>query len=101
MHLPELNAVLKQYNVLADRGSENSRIYQNNGLVYRVVDEHGNKIGVPVKASDFYNKPTLAFLESKFEQNEALKQPHRSRVKYTIDLALISMMYPNRRTDIN
>jgi hypothetical protein len=31
----ELNAVLQQYNVLADRGSEGSRVHQNNGLFYR------------------------------------------------------------------
>ncbi len=31
--LSELNAVLQQYNVIADRGSENSRVYQNNGLL--------------------------------------------------------------------
>jgi hypothetical protein len=87
--LPELNAVLQQYNVLADRGSEDSRIFQNKGLVYRVVDKSGNKIGVPVKASDFYNKPTLSFLETKFLENETAKQPFRSRVKNTIDLAFI------------
>lgn len=87
--LPELNAVLQQYNVLADRGSEDSRIFQNKGLVYRVVDGSGNKLGVPVKASDFYNKPTLQFLETKFLENETAKQPFRSRVKNAIDLAFI------------
>ncbi len=30
--LPELNAVLQQYNVFADRGNENSRIFKNIGL---------------------------------------------------------------------
>jgi hypothetical protein len=57
--LPELNAVLGLYNVTADRGGENSRVFKNNGLVYRVVDNEGNKTGVPIKASDFYSKPTL------------------------------------------
>ncbi len=59
--LPELNAVLKQYNVMADRGSESSRIYQHEGLLYRILDEQGNNIGVPIKASSFYNKPTLKY----------------------------------------
>jgi hypothetical protein len=54
--LHELNAVLRLYNIVADRGSEDSRIYQKRGLVYRVLDEHGNKIGTPIKASAFYNK---------------------------------------------
>lgn len=87
--LPELNAVLQLYNVMADRGGENSRIFQHRGLVYRVLDEQGNKIGVPVKASDFYNKPGLKFLEAKFAANDAAKQPHKVRVKNTIDLALL------------
>ena len=68
--LPELNAVLQQYNVIADRGNENSRVYQNNGLTYRILDEHGEKVGAPIKASDFYNKPTLKFLEERFALNE-------------------------------
>jgi hypothetical protein len=53
--LPEYNAVLKLYNVLADRGDKESLMYKNNGLTYRVLDESGNKIGVPIKASEFYH----------------------------------------------
>ena len=85
--LPELNAVLKLYNVIADRGSENSRIYQNNGLVYRVLDEKGNKIGVPIKSSGIYNKPGLKYLEIKFRENEPAKQQHKQRLKNAIDIA--------------
>jgi hypothetical protein len=84
--LPELNAVLKLYNVMADRGSENSRIYQNKGLTYRLLDKDGNKVGVPIKASDFYSKPTLKHLEEKYGPNDAARQPHKSRVKNGIDL---------------
>jgi hypothetical protein len=87
--LPELNAVLRGYNVVADRGAENSRMYQNNGLVYRILDENGNKIGVPVKASAVYSKPTLRFLQGKFQQNETTRQPHKARVKNAIDLTLL------------
>lgn len=87
--LPELNAVLKQYNVMADRGSEESRIFKNRGLVYRLTDEQGNRVGVPIKASDFYSKPTLAFVEKKFVQNETARLPHKARVKNAIDLTLL------------
>ena len=85
--LAELNAVLKQYNVMADCGSKDSRMYKNKGLVYRVLDEKGNKIGTPIKASAFYMKPGLKFLEEKFAQNESLRQPHKQRIKNAIDLA--------------
>ncbi len=86
--LPELNAVLKLYNVTADGGSEHSRVQQHQGLTYRVLDEQGNKIGVPIKASDFYNNPTLKYLEERFQQNESARQPQKARVKNAIDLAL-------------
>jgi hypothetical protein len=85
----ELNAVLQQYNVLADRGSEGSRVRENHGLFYRILDEKGNTIGVPIKASSFYNRPTLKFLEGKFAANETDRQPHKARVKNAIDLAFL------------
>lgn len=87
--LPELNAVLKQYNVLADRGSESSRIYQHQGLWYRILNDNGKRIGTPIKASSFYNKPTLKYLQERFHLNEAARQPHKARVKNAVDLALL------------
>jgi len=86
--LPELNAILKQYNMVADRGSKESRVYQNNGLVYRVLNEQGEKVGVPIKASDFYSKPTLAWLEQQFQKNEPLRQPHKLRLKNAVDFSI-------------
>ena len=83
--LPELNAVLRQYNVIADRGGEYSRTFKKNGLVYRVLDEKGNKTGTPVKASLIYNNPGLKYLEEKFARNGSLKQRHKLRVKNAID----------------
>jgi hypothetical protein len=88
--LPELNAVLRQYNVYADRGSENSRIFQAKGLVYRILDENGKPIGVPIKASDFYNKPTLKFLEEKFTVNKNKSLTDSKRIKNLVDLTLLN-----------
>lgn len=87
--LPELNAVLMQYNVMADRGSEHSRVYQHGGLLYRILDEKGNPIGVSIKASSFHNKPTLNYLEERFPLNEAARQSHKARVKNVINLAFL------------
>ena len=87
--LPELNAVLQQYNVFADRGRESSRVYQHQGLLYRILDERGNNVGVPIKASSFHNKPTLTFLKERFALNEAARLPFRGRIKNAIDLALL------------
>lgn len=87
--LPELNAVLLQYNVFADRGRESSRVYQHQGLLYRILNEQGNNIGVPIKASSFHNKPTLTFLKERFALNEAARLPFRGRIKNAIDLVLL------------
>jgi hypothetical protein len=87
--LPELNAVLRQYNIMVDRGSENSKIFKGGGLVYRILDEDGKPVGVPIKASDFYQKPTLKFLEEKYAPNEAKRQPFKSRIRNEIDKAFI------------
>jgi hypothetical protein len=87
--LAELNAVLKLYNLVADRGKEEGIIFRRGGLVYRVLDERGNKIGVPIKASSIYNKPTLSYLEKKFEENELLKKEYRKNLKTSIDWIMI------------
>jgi hypothetical protein len=86
--LAELNAVLKLYNVTADRGSEESRTFKNHGLHYRLLGEKGNKVGVPFKASSIYFKPTLKYLEEKFIANESLRLPFKSRLKTAIDWTL-------------
>lgn len=99
--LPELNAVLKLYNVIADRGSEDSRTFQKKGLVYRVLNESGDKVGVPIKASLIYSKPTLKFLETRFDLNESLKQKYKQHTKTTIDWALERLTNPTLDSLIN
>jgi len=85
--LPELNAILNLYNVHADRGSEESRVFKNNGLLYKILDQNLKPTGVPIKASDFYSRPTLKFLEGKFKSNEADKESYKKYVKNAIKLA--------------
>jgi hypothetical protein len=82
--LPEYNAVLKLYNVIAERGAEDSRMFKQHGLNYRVLDEAGNKVGTPIKASAFYMKPTLANLEKKFADNEGLRIPNKQKLQTTV-----------------
>lgn len=91
--LSELNAVLQLYNVKAEQGSKDSRIYKNKGLVYRILDEKGVTVGVPVKASSIYSKPTLKNLEKRFSQNRQRRQQHEKRLKAIIDWALAK--HPN------
>ncbi|MBX9784314.1 MAG: relaxase/mobilization nuclease domain-containing protein [Chitinophagaceae bacterium] len=83
--LPEFNAALKQFNVVADRGKEDGRIYKNRGLIYRILDATGNKVGVPIKASSISCKPILNNLEKKFTDNETAKESLKTFVKNKLD----------------
>ena len=91
--IAELNAILQQYNVLADQGGKDSRIYGNRGLVYRVLDENKNKVGIPIKASLIYNKPTLKNLEARFAGNDVDRQRYKRRAMNVIDFALVNKKY--------
>jgi hypothetical protein len=88
--LPELNAILKQYNVVADRGKEGTQMFTKNGLIYSLIDKQGKRIGIPVKASAIYGKPMLSFLQRQFTLNETLRQPHKAQLKTSIDKLLQS-----------
>ncbi|WP_333887330.1 relaxase/mobilization nuclease domain-containing protein [Sphingobacterium siyangense] len=98
--LPELNAVLNLYNIAAEQGGKESRVYKNSGLVYRVRDADGNYVGVPIKASDFNMRsdlikgeqlvrPTLKTLEQYFLNNKTARLPFKKRLSTAIDFALL------------
>jgi hypothetical protein len=84
--LPEFNAVLGLYNVSADTGSEGSRVRRHGGLLYRILDEKGNAVGIPIKASLFHSSPTLANITRKFSTNSIMGQQHKARIKNAIDI---------------
>jgi hypothetical protein len=86
--LAELNAILKQYNVIADRGTEEGMIYKSNGMLYKLLDANGKPVGLPIKASSIYSHPTLKNLEKKFAENEIKRQPDKQKLKTSIDWVL-------------
>ncbi len=86
--LPEYNAILKQFNVLADRGKEESFTYQKNGLMYRVLDTQGEKQGVPIKASALPGNPGLKNLTVRYEINRKNREPLKQKLKHTIDTCI-------------
>jgi hypothetical protein len=94
--IPELNAALQQYNVLADQGSKDSRMYTQSGLLYWSLDERGEKIGVPVKASSIYGKPTLKELEARFRLNATLRKPFREPLMRLLDQVLHRNLTPSQ-----
>ncbi|MGC4234559.1 MAG: relaxase/mobilization nuclease domain-containing protein [Niabella sp.] len=86
----ELNAVLKLYNVKADRGSEDGRIYKHRGLTYVVTDKEGKTLTKPIKASVFHSKPTLKYIEEKCKENKQKRLPDKKHIKTAIEWAMQS-----------
>ncbi|WP_421943623.1 hypothetical protein [Pedobacter sp.] len=73
----EYNVVLKQFNVVADRGKEDTLMFEKRGLVYSITDKNGNRVGIPFKASDLATRPTLDSVEKKFERNAQKRKPYK------------------------
>ncbi|MEJ5996271.1 relaxase/mobilization nuclease domain-containing protein [Pedobacter sp. Du54] len=85
----EYNAVLKQFNITAIRGREDTKMFENRGLLYSIVGEKGEPIGIPIKASHIYCKPTLDNIgkQSGFnkEKRKVLKEPLISAIEKVFD----------------
>lgn len=86
--LPGFNAILRQFNIQADEGKEDGIIRRNKGLQYRILNEQGKKIGVPIKASSLPGSPTLKTLEKKYIQNQKKREPAKLSLKNKINSLL-------------
>jgi len=86
--LPEFNAVLGQFNVVADPGKEGTRMREKEGLVYSLIDEKGIRVGVPVKASAIYGNPGLKFLKKQFVLNRILRNRLKPELKNVLTTLL-------------
>ena len=86
--LAELNAALGAFRVQADRGGEQTQMFRRGGLHYRLLDQLGQAVGVPLKASSLPGKPTLAALEKRFAQHKLLRKPLRDKLRQTLDETL-------------
>jgi len=84
------NALLSFFNIMAEevKGERNGKpVY---GLVYVALDENGNKVSNPFKASLFGKDAGIAQLQKHFEQSkEKMKSnPARLVLKNTVELAM-------------
>ncbi len=80
----EYKAILQQFNILADRGKENSSMFEKRGLVYSIQDNQGKRVGIPFKASLLNGRPTLDRVEKKFKKNKLKRQPYKDKLKERI-----------------
>ncbi|MDB5157978.1 MAG: relaxase [Mucilaginibacter sp.] len=85
--LPEFNAVLRQFNIIADAGAKGTRMQENKGLLYYITDK-GNKKSVGIKASSIYGKPTVKELEKRFVKNAENRKEHHKAIAAKIDRIL-------------
>ena len=76
--MEEYQLILRDYGVIADTGVTGTRLERFGGLQYFLMDERGNKTGVPIKASSIYENPTIKTIQSKFERNQTRKAATQS-----------------------
>ena len=88
--LAEMNAVLRGFNVEAYRGEKGTAMFEKGGLTYHVLNSKGKHIGVPIKSSSIYPKPTLKNLEKVFEESKVKRTFHKQDLASVIDKVLRS-----------
>lgn len=86
--LAEYNVALKCFNVVAFRGAEHTAMFEKKGLMYSLLDKSGKPVGVPIKSSAFYSKPTLRNLEKQFELGQEKRKATKCDLKQRIDRVL-------------
>jgi len=96
--LAEFNAILKQFNVIADRGDENTVMRQKGGLIYSIINNKGEQVGVPIKASSIYQKPVLATLEKEFLTNVEKRKQYKEPLRNNIDKIFVSYAAISKQT---
>jgi len=86
--LDELNAVLRLHRIEATRGKEHTMTYQKQGLHYHPLKEDGQPAREYLPARRFPSRPTLASLQKRFVENQALREQHRESLAVLIDYTL-------------
>lgn len=86
--LAELNVILGQSSVIADRGREGSTMHAQRGLVYSMIDAEGNRTGKAIKASRISSKATLPALEKAFVENQVARLPFKAPLRHAVDTAV-------------
>ena len=86
-NLDEYNALLRQHRVYADPGEYGSLTRRHGGLLYRTLDDQGNKVGPAIKASTLPTQPTLRRLDQKFADSRQQRTADENVVRQKIDWA--------------
>lgn len=69
-------------------------MFLKEGLIYWALDDKGQKVGVPIKASSMYGKTTLKCLKPLFQSYSEQRKPHKSSFPlYYIQKCLMSWYF--------
>ncbi|TFH95275.1 conjugal transfer protein MobB [Porphyromonas levii] len=79
--LGELNVALAQYQLSAEEVKREYRGKQYDGVVYAPTDNKGNKIGMPIHASEIGRGVGYDALKRRMEQSKALIAPHLGNMR--------------------
>lgn len=80
----EFKAALAQYGI----GFRIIEKQQGRGMLYFIQDDKGMPLGVPIRASSIFSKPTYTNLEKRFERNGKAKQAVKLQLKNKINRLL-------------
>jgi hypothetical protein len=81
----EYNAILNQFNVAADRGKEDTVMFEKRGVVYSIIDADGKRIGIPFKASELSGRPMLDEVEKKYARSAEIRKTYKESVTDRVD----------------
>ena len=86
--LAALNEVLNQFGIIAYNGVEGGKMRAAGRLLYWVLKENGEKIGVAIRPRYIEGNPDLKNLEKRFNQNRISRGPQGQRLKNLLDKSL-------------
>jgi len=86
--LAALNEVLNQFGIIAYNGVEGGKMRDAGRLLYWVLKENGEKIGVAIRPRYIEGNPDLKNLEKRFAQNRISRGPQGQRLKNLLDKSL-------------
>jgi len=78
--LGEYNALLSRYNITSEKVEGEIRGKIQKGLLYSALNEKGEKVGLPLKASLFGKKSSLPALELHFEKSKNKLKNHPTKL---------------------
>lgn len=90
----QMRAVWEQFGVTVNGGKPGSRLFERRELIYGILDESGQRVGAPIKASNIHFKPALNNLEKKFTTEAITRQPYSQRLKLAIVQVMSQTLQP-------